>query len=154
MPATPEKPAPQTLAPEKTPAPQTSAPAPAKTGTHTTTPAPAPAKATLTFKIIKEKGVTPPASTAMTLRTSKGAVRISSFHTPELDGRVSLWTKSDNSLGSLKEYCMRWNAADVMDTASSGKKKTLVGTQGLAAGNPPAIPVKRVAIASELFIIQ
>jgi hypothetical protein len=55
-------------------------------------------------KIIKEKGVTPPASTAMTLHTSKGAARVSSFHTPELDGRVSLRTKSDNNLSSLKEY--------------------------------------------------
>jgi hypothetical protein len=105
-------------------------------------------------KIIKEKGVTPPASTAMTLHTIKGAVRVSSFHTPELDGRVSLLTKSDNSLGSLKEYCMRWNDADVMDTASSGKKKTLAGTQALVAGNPPAIPAKPISIASELFSIQ
>jgi hypothetical protein len=90
----------------------------------------------------------------MTLHTSKGAPWISSFHTLELDGRVSLRTKSDNSLGSLKEYCMRWNAVDVMDTTSFGKKKTLAGTQTLAAGNPPAILAKPVAIASELFSIQ
>jgi hypothetical protein len=99
MPIIPGKPAPQTPTPEKT--------APAKTSTPTTTPAPAPAKAVPTFKmtkIIKEKGVTPPASTAMTLHTSKGAARVSSFHTPELDGRVSLRTKSDNNLSSLKEY--------------------------------------------------
>jgi hypothetical protein len=86
-PAAPEKPVPQTLALEKT------APAPAKTSAPTTTPAPAPATAAPTFKmtkIIKEKGVTPPASTAMTLHTSKGAARISSFHTPKLDGHVSL----------------------------------------------------------------
>jgi hypothetical protein len=63
--ATPEKPAPQTSAPEKT------APAPAKTGTPTMTPAPAPAKAAPTppaqskpttfkmTKIIKEKNATP-----------------------------------------------------------------------------------------------
>jgi hypothetical protein len=148
----PEKPAPQIPAPEKT-AP---APAPAKTSAPTTTPVPTRATAAPTFKmtkIIKEKGVTPPASTAMTLHTSKGAAWISSFYTLELDGRVSLWTKSDNSLGSLKEYCMRWNATDVMDTSSSGKK-TLAGTQTLAAGNPPAIPAKPMAIASELFSIQ
>jgi hypothetical protein len=76
--ATPEKPTPQTSAPEKT------APAPAKTDISTTTPAPARAKAAPTpsaqakpttfkmTKIIKEKGATPPASTAMTLHTSKG----------------------------------------------------------------------------------
>jgi hypothetical protein len=150
-PAAPEKPTPQTSAPEKT------APALAKTSIPTATSAPAPAKAAPTFKmtkIIKEKGVTPPASTAMTLHTSKGAARISSFHTLELDGRVSLRTKSDNNLGFLKEYCMRWNAADVMDTASSGQKKTLAETQALAAGNPPDIPAKPRAIASELFSIQ
>jgi hypothetical protein len=49
---------------------------------------------------------------------------------------------------------MRWNDADVMDTASSGKKKTLAETQTLATGNPPAIPAKPVAIDSELFSIQ
>jgi hypothetical protein len=106
MPAAPEKTVPQTSASEKTPAPQTSAPALAKTGTPTTSPAPAPAKAVPAFKmtqIIKEKGATPPASSAMTLHTSKGAARISSFHTPKLDGRISLRTKSDNSLSSLKD---------------------------------------------------
>jgi hypothetical protein len=41
-----------------------------------------------------------------------------------------------------------------MDTASSGKKKTLAGTQALVAGNPPDIPAKPRAIASELFSIQ
>jgi hypothetical protein len=103
-------------------------------------------------QIIKEKGTTPPASSAMTLHTSKGAARVSSFHTPELEGRVSLRTKSDNSLGSLKEYCMKWNDADFVDTASSSKKKALAGTQ--TADNPPAIPAKPIAIASELFSIQ
>jgi hypothetical protein len=47
---------------------------------------------------------------------------------------------------------MNWNDADFVDTASSGKKKTLAGTQ--APGNPAAIPAKPVAIASELFSIQ
>jgi hypothetical protein len=149
--AAPEKSASQTLAPEKT------ASAPAKTNTPTTSPAPAPAKAAPTFKmtqIVKEKRVTPPASSAMTLHTSKGAARVSSFHTPELDGRVSLRTKSDNSLGSLKDYYMKWNDADFVDTTSSSKKKALAGTQTAATGNPPAIPAKPVAIASELFSIQ
>jgi hypothetical protein len=101
-------------------------------------------------QIVKEKHVTPPASSAMTLHTSKGAAWVSSFHTPELDGRVSLRTKSDNGLGSLKDYCMKWNDADFVDTASSGKKKTLARTQ--APGNPSAILAK--PIASELFSIQ
>jgi hypothetical protein len=150
-----KKTAPQTLASEKTPEPQTSAPAPAKTGTPTTSPASAPAKTVLTFKmtqIIKEKRATPPASSAMTLHTSKGAARVSSFHTPELDGRISLRTKSDNSLSSLKDYSMKWNDANFVDTASSSKKKTLAGT--LALGNPTAIPAKPIAIASKLFSIQ
>jgi hypothetical protein len=148
-PATPEKSAPQTPASEKT------AFASAKTGTRTTSPAPAPAKAASTFKmtqIVKEKRVTPTASSAMTLHTSKGVTRVSSFHTLELEGRVSLQTKSDNSLGSLKEYCMKWNNADFVDTASSSKKKALARTQ--IADTPPAIPAKPIAIASELFSIQ
>jgi hypothetical protein len=150
-----KKTAPQTPALEKTPEPQTSAPALAKTGTPTTSPASAPANTVPTFKmtqIIKEKRATPPASSAMTLHTSKGAGRVSSFHTPELDGRVSLRTKSDNSLGSLKDYCMKWNDADFVDTASSSKKKTLAETPAL--GNPTAIPAKPIAIASKLFSIQ
>jgi hypothetical protein len=139
----------------KTPAPEKTAAAPAKTGTPTMSPAPAPAKAAPTFKmtqIVKEKHVTPPASSAMTLHTSKGAAQVSSFHTLELEGRVSLRTKSDNSLGSLKEYCMKWNDADFVDTTSSSKKKALADTQ--IADNPPAIPAKPIAIASKLFSIQ
>jgi hypothetical protein len=31
---------------------------------------------------------------------------------------------------------MKWNATDVMDTARSGQKKTLAGTQTLATGEP------------------
>jgi hypothetical protein len=57
----------------------------------------------------------------MTLHTSNGPTQVSSFNTPELDGRAPLQTKSGNNLGSLKEYCLRWNAADIMDTASSSK---------------------------------
>jgi hypothetical protein len=114
------------------------APTPAKTAPVPAKTAPAPGKAA-------------PASFSMTLHTGKGAARVSSFHTPELEGRVSLWTKSDKSLGSLKEYCMKWNDADYMDTASS-KKKTLTGVP--APGNPNVIPAKPIAIASELFSIQ
>jgi hypothetical protein len=88
----------------------------------------------------------------MTLHTSKGAARVSSFHTPELEGHVSLQTKSDKSLGSLKEYCMKWNDADFVDTASSGKKKTLAGTP--APSNLDIISAKPVAIASKLFSIE
>jgi hypothetical protein len=47
---------------------------------------------------------------------------------------------------------MKWNDADYMDTASSGKKKTLAGV--LAPGNPDVIPMKPIAITSELFSIQ
>jgi hypothetical protein len=87
----------------------------------------------------------------MTFHTGKGAARASFFHMPELEGHVSLWTKSDKSLGSLKKYCTKWNDADYMDTASSKKKKL---TRVLAPGNPDAIPAKPIAIASELFSIQ
>jgi hypothetical protein len=123
-PAALEKPAPKTPAPEKTTA------APAKTGTFKMTQiiktASAPAKtAPAPVKPAPAPGKTAPARSAMTLHTGKGAARVSSFHTPELEGRVSLRTKSDNSLGSLKQYCMKWNDADFVDTASFGKKKTL-----------------------------
>jgi hypothetical protein len=159
-PTAPEKPAPHASALEKTP------PAPAKTSIPTTTPVPTPAKAAPTppaqvkpttfkmTKIIKEKSATPPASTAMTLHTSKGAARVSSFNTAELDGRGPMQTKSGNSLDSLKEYYLMCNAADVMDMASSGKKKAPAGTQALIVGNPPDIPARPRAIASELFSIQ
>jgi hypothetical protein len=87
----------------------------------------------------------------MTLHIGRGAAQPSFFHTPELEGRVTLRTKSDKSLGSLKEYCMKWNDADYMDTASS-KKKKLIGVP--APGNPDVVPAKPIAIASELFSIQ
>jgi hypothetical protein len=136
-PAMPEKPAPKTPAPEKTTA------APAKTGTFKMTQiikiVPAPAKtAPLPVKIAPTTGKTAATSSTMTLHTGKGAARVSSFHTLELEGHISLWTKSDNSLGSLKEYCTKWNDADFVDTASSGKKKALVGTP--APDNPDVIP--------------
>jgi hypothetical protein len=88
----------------------------------------------------------------MTLHYGKAAARPSFFQTPELEGRVSLLTKSDQSLGSLKEHCMKWNDADCMDTASS-KKKKLAGAS--AAGTPDAILAsKPIPIASELLSIQ
>jgi hypothetical protein len=147
--AAPEKTAPKIPALEKTTA------APSKTGTFKMTQiiktAPTPAKtAPAPAKPAPAPGKTAPSNSAMTLHTGKGAARVRSFHTPELEGRVSLWTKSDKSLGSLKEYCMKWNDADYMDTASS-KKKTLAGVP--APGNPNVIPAKPIAIASELFSI-
>jgi hypothetical protein len=142
-PAAPEKPTPKAPAAEKSTA------VPAKTRTFKMTQiiktAPIPAKT------VPASAKPAPSSSAMTLHTGKGAARVSFFHTPELEGRVSLWTKSDKSLGSLKEYCMKWNDADYMDTASS-KKKKLAGVP--APGNPDAIPTKPIAIASELFSIQ
>jgi hypothetical protein len=93
-----------------------------------------------------------PSSSAMTLHFGKAAARPSFFQTPELEGRVSLLTKSDKSLGSLKEYCTKWNDADYMDTASSKKKKL---TGALAPGNPYVIlAAKPIPIASELLNIQ
>jgi hypothetical protein len=86
--------------------------------------------------------------------TSKGAARISSLINPELEGHAPLQTKSGNSLGYLKEYCLKWNVANVMDTANSGKQKVPAGTQALIAGNPSDISAKPRAIASELFNIQ
>jgi hypothetical protein len=142
-PAAPEQPAPKTPAPEKSTA------IPAQTGTFKMTQiiktAPTPAKPA------PASAKPAPSSSAMTLHTGKGVARVSFFDTPELEGRISLWTKSDNNLGSLKEYCMKWNDADYMDTASS-KKKKLSGV--LAPGNPDAISAKPIAIASELFSIQ
>jgi hypothetical protein len=142
-PAAPEKPVP------KTPAPEKSTVVPAKTDTFKMTQiiktAPTPAKTA------PAPAKPAPSSSAMTLHTGKGAARVSFFHTPELEGRVSLRTKSDKSLGSLKEYCTKWNDADYMDTASSKKKKL---AKVPAPGNPDAIPAKPIAIASELFSIQ
>jgi hypothetical protein len=111
-------------------------------------------RTTNTTKVTKDKDVAAPSNTALTLHTSKGVARISSLVNPELEGHAPLRTKSGNSLGSLKEYCLKWNAADVMDTASSGKQKAPVETQALATGSPLEIPAKPRSIASELFNIQ
>jgi hypothetical protein len=141
-PAAPEKPT------SKTPAPEKSTAIPAKTGTFKMTQiiktVPSPATTALTSAKLA------PSSSAMRLHTGKGAARVGFFHTLKLEGRVSLRTKSDKSLGSLKEYCTKWNDADYMDTASS-KKKKLAGV--LAPGNPDAMLAKLIAIASELFSI-
>jgi hypothetical protein len=94
-----------------------------KTGTQSAPTAPASAKRA-------------PSSSAMTLHFGKAAARPSFFATPELEGRVSLLSKSDKSLGSLKEHCIKWNNADCMDTASSKKKKL---AEASATGNPAAI---------------
>jgi hypothetical protein len=88
----------------------------------------------------------------LALHFGKAAARLSFFEMPELEGRVSLLTKSDKSLGSLKEYCMKWNDADFMDTASSKKKKL---AKAVATGNPANIlAAKPIPIASELLSIQ
>jgi hypothetical protein len=146
-PAAPEQPAPKTPTAEKTAvAAKTSVPAKTgalkihqiiKTATSPATSAPAPAK--------------PPPST-MTLHYGKAAAWPSFLETPELEGRISLLTKSDKSLGSLKEHCIKWNDADYMDTASSRKKKL---AEASATGNPAAIlAAKPIPIASELLSIQ
>jgi hypothetical protein len=148
-PAAPEQPAPKTPTAEKAAAPaKTSVPAKSgtvkmkqiiKTGTQSAATAPAPAKPA-------------PSSSAMTLHYGKATSRPSFFQTLELEGRISLLTKSDKSLGSLKEYCTKWNYADFMDTASSKKKKL---AEASATGNPAAIlAAKPILIASELLSIQ
>jgi hypothetical protein len=93
-----------------------------------------------------------PSSSALALHFGKAAARPIFFDTPELEGHVSLLTKSDKSLGSLKEYCEKWNDADFMDTASSKKKKL---AEAAATGNPADIlAAKPIPNASELLSIQ
>jgi hypothetical protein len=71
---------------------------------------------------------------------------------PELEGRVPLLTKSDKSLGSLKERCEKWNDADSMDTAESKRKKL---AEASATGNPADIlAAKPIPIACELLSLQ
>jgi hypothetical protein len=148
-PAAPEQPTPKTPIAEKPAAPaKTSVPAKSdtvkmkqiiKTGIRSAATALAPAKPA-------------PSSSAMTLHFGKAAARPSFFEMPELEGRISLLTKSDKSLGSLKEYCTKWNDADFMDTATSTKKKSAKASD---TGNPAAIlAAKPIPIASELLSIQ
>jgi hypothetical protein len=92
-PAAPEQPAPKAPTPEQTAAP-------AKTGTF---------KIQQIIKTTASPAATSPASarpapssSAMTLHYGKAAARPSFFQTPKLEGRVSLLTKSDKSLGSLR----------------------------------------------------
>jgi hypothetical protein len=147
-PAAPEQPAPKTPSTEKTPTPAKTA-APAKSGTlkikqiiksGTQSAATAPAKAA------------PRPSSALALHFGKAAARPSFFYTPELEGRVSLLSKSDKSLGSLKEHCIKWNDADTMDTAESRNKKA---AEASATGDPTDIlAMKPIPIACELLSIQ
>jgi hypothetical protein len=148
-PAAPEQPAPKSPTAEKnnTPA-KTSVPAKSstvkmkqiiKTGTQSAATVPTPAKPA-------------PSSSAMTLHFGKAAAQPSFFEMPELEGCVSLLTKSDKSLGSLKEHCIKWNDTDYMDTASSRKKKL---AEASTTGNPATIlAAKPISIASELLSIQ
>jgi hypothetical protein len=151
---------PKTPSAEKTPAP-------AKTAATAKTTAPAkitvPAKTgTLKIERILKSGTqsaaTAPAkaasrpSSALALHFGKAAARPSFFDTPELEGRVSLLTKSDKSLGSLKEHCIKWNDADTMDTAESKNKKV---AEASATGDPTDIlAAKPIPIACELLSIQ
>jgi hypothetical protein len=149
-PATPEQPAPKTPVPEKAPAPaKTTSPAKTlkleripKSGTQSA--ATAPAKSA------------PRPSSALALHLGRAASRPgywpSFFDTPELEGRVPLQTKSDESLGYLKERCEKWNDADSMDTAESKKKKL---AEASATGNPADIlAAKPIPIACELLSLQ
>jgi hypothetical protein len=153
-PAAPEQPAP------KTPPAPTKAAAPAKTAVPDKTAAPAKS-GTLKIQQILKPGTQPaapactkpaPSSSALALHFGKAAAPPSFFDTPELEGRVSLLTKSDKSLGSLQEHCVKWNDADFMDTASSQKKKL---AEASATGDPADIlAAKPIPIACELLSIE
>jgi hypothetical protein len=63
-------------------------------------------------------------------------------------------TLSSQSLGSLKDYCVNWNAADTMeDTASSGNPKTPATSKNIASSGSE-IPAKPRIIAKEFFKAQ
>jgi hypothetical protein len=162
-PAAPEQTSPQTPSSEKTPAPsKTTAPAkpaapaksssPAKPGTLKFHPTKSgtPSAATAPSK------AAPRTSSALALHLGRAATRpgyrASFFDTPELEGIVPLVTRSDQSLGSLKERCEKWNDADSLDTAESKKKKQ---AKASATGNPADIlAVKPIPIACELLSLQ
>jgi hypothetical protein len=155
--AAPEQPAPKTPSVEKTPAPAKTA-APAKTS--------APAKSGI-LKFLPTKSGTPSATTApskaasrtssaMALHLGRAATwpgyRTNFFDTPELEGIIPLGTKSDQSLGSLKEHYARWNEASCMDTADSRNKKM---AEGLVSGDPTDfLAAKPIPIACELLCLQ
>jgi hypothetical protein len=145
-PAKPAAPA-KTSVPNKTSVPdKTSAPVksgtlkikPTKSGTQST--ATAPGKAA------------PQPSSALALHFGKAAAWPSFFDMPKLEGHVSLLTKSDKSLGSLKEHCIKWNDANSMDTADSKSKKL---AKASATGNPADIlAAKPIPIACKLLSLQ
>jgi hypothetical protein len=106
-PAAPEQPAPKTPTTEKTPAPanpaapaKTSAPdktaAPAKSGTLKIKPTTSGTQSAATARA----KAAPRPSSALALHFGKAAARPSFFDTLELEGCISLLTKSDKSLGS------------------------------------------------------
>jgi hypothetical protein len=162
-PATPEQPTPKTPSSEKTPAPaKTTAPAktsipdksstPVKSGTPKIQPTKSgtPSAATTPSKAVSRS------SSALALHLGRAATRPgyrpSFFDTPELEGRVSLLSKSNHSLGSLKEHCVRWNDADSLDTADSRSKKL---AEASATGDPSDIlAAKPIPIACELLSLQ
>jgi hypothetical protein len=156
-PAAPEQPSPKTPTAEKTTVPAKTS-VPAKTGTlkiHQIIKTAASPTATM----LAPAKPTRPAS-AMTLHYGKAAAQPSFFQTPELEGRVSLLTKSDHSLGSLREHCIKWNDADYMDSASSKKKKlpkALAASSGVPTANPEVVAAqlaaKPIPIACELLSI-
>jgi hypothetical protein len=146
-PAVPEQPAPKTPpAPTKTAVPDKTV-VPVKSGTlkiqqifkpGTQSAAPARTKPA-------------PSSSALALHFGKATAQPSFFDTSELEGHVSLLTKSDKSLGSLKEHCVKWNDADFMDTAESKKQKL---AEASATGDPADIlAAKPIPIAYELLSI-
>jgi hypothetical protein len=159
-PAAPEQPAPKTPTDEKTSAPAKTA-ALAKTSVLDKTSIPVKSGTLKIKQIIKsgtQSAATAPAkaasrpSSALALHFGKAAARPSFFDMPELEGRVSLLMNSDQSLGSLKEHCIKWNDADTMDTADSKNKKL---AEASATGNPTDIlAAKPIPIACELLSIQ
>jgi hypothetical protein len=156
-PAAPEQPAPKTPSAEKIPTlAKTAALAktstPVKSGTLKIQPTKSGTPSTATAP---SKAASRPSS-ALALHLGRAAsrpgYRPSFFDTPELEGRISLVTKSDQSLGSLKEHCIRWNDAGSMDTADSRSKKL---AEASATGNPSDIlAAKPIPIACELLSLQ
>jgi hypothetical protein len=157
--AAPEQPAPKTPTTEKTSA-MAKPTAPAKTSVPDKTSVPVksgtlkikPTKSGTQYAATTPGKAAPRPSSALALHFGKAAAQPSFFDTPELEGRVSLLMKSDKSLGSLKEHCIKWNDADSMDTADSKSKKL---AEASATGNPADIlAAKPIPIACELLSIQ
>jgi hypothetical protein len=157
-PAAPEQPAPKTPSAEKTPAP-------AKTTASAKTAAPAKTGTLKIERILKfgtqsaatalAKVASRPSST-LALHLGRAATRpgyrASFFDTPELEGIIPLVTKSDQSLGSLKEHCIKWNDTGNMDTVDSRSKKQ---AEASATGNSSNIlAAKPIPIACKLLSLQ